>query len=470
MNRRLRLILALVWTAGAAIVWQAGQVLLRDTPSALKAGAVPFMFLLVLAIIAEMKPVPHSLGGGRASKDESMNMTLILLTLLAFGWPAAVLLAAVSVVVADISANKPYYKILFNGSMYAIATAAGAIVYGFALGQLEASTGLSPMWTRALAGLVAGTSHYVANLTLLMFVLSVAQGFRLRQMLVWGLRDSAMVNFVLISIGIAMFLLWERHPAAAAVLVPAIVMAKSGYQGYTRLRSEAESMLGALADAIDLRDDDTGQHSLRVAEMSHGVARALRLPEEQALAIKAIARVHDVGKIVIRDAVLLKAGALSSGEKFHMQSHVQAGAQILSHLSVYKPHLPFLLQHHERMDGRGYPLGLESNDIELGARILAVCDAYDTLTSDRPYRAAVSREDALVELYRSAGSQFDPDVVKALEAWLIMGQKLRGDWRRLPGADSLDDAGVASRRRIGAPGAAGGNGYRPAGVLEEDAG
>lgn len=479
MNGRLRLILGLVWTVGAAIVWQGGRILVLDTPRVLQAGTIPFIVLLVLAIVTEMKPVPYSLGRGRASKEESMNLTLILLTLLAFGWPAAVLLAVASVVVADISANKPYYKILFNGSMYAIATVAGAIAYNAALGQLQTSTSLSPMWAQVLAGFTAGTSYYLANLTLLMLILSAAQGLRLRQMLIWGLRESAMVNFALIAIGIAMFLLWERHPISAAVLVPAILMARSGYLGYTRLQSEAESMLAALADVIDLRDDYTGQHSLRVAETSYGVAQVLHLPEEQALAIKTIARVHDVGKIVVRDSVLLKASALSPHEKYQIQSHVHAGAQILSHLSVYKPHLSFLLQHHERLDGWGYPHGLKDTAIELGARILAVCDAYDTMTSDRPYRAAVSREAALSELYRAAGPQFDPGVVKALEMWLIEEKKLRGDWRRFSEADPLDDPGAASPRLTDSPGAAAGNGnlrpphepeHEPAGAAQADTG
>ena len=436
MNRQLRIILPLVWAAGAVVVGHAVQQLIFRTPRALETGVLYFSLLLVLGILSEMKPVPFILG--RASKDESFSITIILLALFAFDWPAAVLLAVSAVVVADINASKPYYKVLFNGSMYALASAAAAITYHF--GQRHVAgwdAVLPPIWIDTSVRFAAGLMYYLVNVTLLMLVLSRVQGLRLGQMVVWGLRDSAMVNLALISIGTAMSLLWELHPAAALILVPPIMMAKQGYQGYTRLRTEAESMLAALADVLDMRDHITGKHSLRVSEMNYGVARLLGVPEEQALAIQAIARVHDVGKVVVRDAVLLKRGALSPQERREIQSHVEAGGQILSHLSVYKPHLAILMQHHERLDGGGYPFGLKEESIGLGARILAVCDAYDTMTSERPYRAAEPREVAMMELYRHAGAQFDPRVVEALEQWLIQERKLRADWRALRETTSL---------------------------------
>lgn len=188
-------------------------------------------------------------------------------------------------------------------------------------------------------------------------------------------------------------------------------------------------MLATLADILDLRDHYTGQHSFRVSEMCYGVARTLHVAEEEALAIQTIARVHDVGKVAVRDAVLLKTGTLSGQERMEIQSHVEAGGRILSHLSVYKSQLQILMQHHERLDGGGYPQGLRDESISLGARILAVCDAFDTMTSERPYRSAVPREAAMQELYRSADTHFDHTVVDALERWLIQERRLRTDWR-----------------------------------------
>jgi HD-GYP domain-containing protein (c-di-GMP phosphodiesterase class II) len=458
MIRQLRPVLPPVWIGGAVVTWSAAHALLVHVPPQLEAGVLWFSVLLVLAILSETRPVPFTLG--RASKDESFSITIILLTLFAFGWSAAVLLAVAAVIVADVEANKPYYKVLFNAAMYALATGAGALIYHFGQGSEEALLGLlPPVWIETLLRFAAGLTWYLVNITLLMLVLSRVQGLRFGQMVIWGLHDSAMVNLGLISIGTAMSLLWELHPALPVILVPPIVIAKLGYQGYTRLRTEAEALLAALADMLDLRDHLTGRHSQRVAQMSYALARELGFPEEQALSLQAIARVHDVGKVVVRDGVLLKTGALSPQERMEIHSHVDAGRQILSHLSVYMPHLPILLQHHERLDGSGYPLGLKAEQISSGARILAVCDAFDTMTSERPYRAAAAPEAAMAELYRHAGTQFDTQVVEVLERWLVAERRLRADWRAAGAAPavSADQMPFAAPE----PSAAPGDGRRP---------
>ncbi len=449
MNRELRFVLPLVWIGGALAVGVAGREILEGGPRIFEQSGIWLTLLLVLAIISEIKPVPYTLG--HADKEESLTITIILLTLFTYGLPLAVLLAFTSVVVADIAESKPHYKIFFNGSMYALAaTAAGVVHHAGSLLMEMVHPALSPIWLRLPVWFVAGAMYYLVNLGLLMLVLSRVQGVRWRQMLLWGLRDSAMVNLALICIAMAMSALWGYHPLAAAVLVPPLFMAKYGYQGYTRLRKEAEAMLATLVDILDLRDHYTGQHSFRVSEMCYGVARTLQVPEEQALAIQAIARVHDVGKVAVRDAVLLKAGTLSGQERLEIQSHVDAGGRILSHLSVYKPQLPILMQHHERLDGGGYPQGLRAEGISLGARILAVCDAFDTMTSERPYRSAVPREAAIDELYRSTDTHFDRSAVEALERWLIEERRLRADWRSRLGSPAGDPALAAEEHALNA--------------------
>ena len=428
MTGQLRLILPLVWLAGAITAWEAVQTFLLGTPQALEAGPGWFLMLLVFAVLSELRPVPYTLG--RVIKDESLTITVILLTLFTFGWPTAVLLAALTVIIADLSSSKPYYKVLFNASMYVTATGAAGVLHAITASWLQQLAPAMPqIWQLISAQLAAGVAYYAVNLTLLMLVLSRISRVRLPQMIVWGLRDSALVNLTLISIAVVMARLWEIHPTAAAILLPPLFMAKVGYERYTQLHTEAESMLAALADMVDMRDDATGKHSLRVSEMSYGVARTLNIPEEQALLIKAIARVHDVGKIVVRDAVLLKPGNLTPRERAEVEAHVEAGVRILNHLSAFRAHLAIMREHHERPDGRGYPFGRKSDEINVGASIIAACDAYDTITSDRPYRQRQPGEIAMAELHRHAGTQLDPKVVRALETWLIQEQTLRADWR-----------------------------------------
>lgn len=436
MTRRLAPTLVLVWVGGAIAIFAAIRALHQNAFPGVD-YAIYFAMLLVVAIISEMKPVTYAFGP--VTKNESLTITIILFTLYTIGWAPAVLLAATSVVVADVVANKPYYKVMFNTSMYAIGALAAHAASTLALMSLASYADLPAILGQILARFAGGGVYYLVNVTLLMIVLSHVQRVAVGEMIVWNLRDSAIVNFALVAIAIGMSLLYSIHVAAPLVLIPPIFMAKLGYQGYTRLRSETHSVLATLADLLDLRDHNTGQHSRRVADLCYGVARTMGVPEAEALAVKAVARVHDVGKIVVRDAVLLKTGPLTAEERAHVQTHLEVGGQILTHLSLYKPHLPILLQHHERVDGRGYPEGLKGEAIVLGARILAVCDAYDTMTSDRPYRAAISNETALLELYRNANSQFDPNVIGALETWLIGAHEIRSNWREFASQAIMDD-------------------------------
>ncbi len=438
MSRRISLILVLVWMGGALAIVRAIHALLQRPLPATEGSAIYFALLLVIAIISEMKPVTYTMGP--AHKNESLTITIILFTLFALDWPSAVVLAAASVVVADVVANKPYYKVLFNASMYAIAAFAAGSMYSL-FAQMAAQTELAAILIQILARFAAGGIYYLVNVTLLMVVLAEVQRVRLGEMIVWNLRDSAVVNFALVAIAIAGSLLWSIHVAAPLVLIPPIFMAKVGYQGYARLRTETHSVLAALADLLDLRDHSSGQHSLHVSELTYGVARVMGLPEADALAIRTVVRVHDVGKVVIRDAVLLKPSALTPEERAHMKTHLEVGAQILNQLSLYKPYLSIILQHHERVDGLGYPHGLAGDSIVLGARILAVCDAFDAMTSNRPYRAAMSKESAMLELHQHANTQFDAKVVDALETWLISQRELKANWRDLVGHTPADGAG-----------------------------
>ena len=426
MKRSLLFTIGITWFTGFATLGYAGYAFLQSKPFETQADALFFSVLVVLAIIAEMKPVPYTLG--RAGKEESLTISLVLLVLFSFGWPPAAFMAGISVLTADIIANRVYYKALYNFSMYILAAAAAGASYQV-LHTLPPGGLLPAILVEILARFAAGWTYYLVNLFLLMAVLSQVQNLPILRMFIWGLRDSVMVNLALVSLAVGMSLLWQVHPLAAVVLIPPLFMAKVGYEAYTRLRTEAEEMLATLADLLDQRDDVTGQHSRRVAEMCYEVARILGLPEDEALAIRAIARVHDIGKIAVRDSVLLKPGPLTLEELKTMQGHVETGARILSHLTVYTPHLPILLQHHERLDAKGYPHGVSGEEIHLGARILAVCDAFDTMTSDWPYRRRMPEHEALAELIAHAGTQFDPRVVEALETWLIRERRIRPDWR-----------------------------------------
>jgi HD-GYP domain-containing protein (c-di-GMP phosphodiesterase class II) len=178
------------------------------------------------------------------------------------------------------------------------------------------------------------------------------------------------------------------------------------------------SALLALSDAIEARDPYTRGHSVRVARMAHAVGLRLGCGKGSLSLLDLGGALHDVGKLVVSETILGKPGPLTDHELAEVRAHPEAGARLVALDRTLLPALPGVLYHHERWDGGGYPTGRAGMKIPLEARILAVVDCYDAMTSDRPYRAALPPEDAIAEVDRCAGTQFDPDVASAfVAAW-----------------------------------------------------
>ena len=185
--------------------------------------------------------------------------------------------------------------------------------------------------------------------------------------------------------------------------------------------AEQEANLGivrTLAAAVDARDAYTQSHSRNVAVLAVRLAKQLGLADGRLRLMEMAALLHDVGKIGVSDRILDKAGSLDGDEQRQVQEHPRIATGILASISCSEI-IPWIVAHHERWDGTGYPDGLAGEQIPLEARILSVCDAYDAMTSDRRYRAALSREEALAELAAGAGKQFDPDIVVAFEGVVL---------------------------------------------------
>jgi HD-GYP domain-containing protein (c-di-GMP phosphodiesterase class II) len=174
----------------------------------------------------------------------------------------------------------------------------------------------------------------------------------------------------------------------------------------------------ALSEAIEARDPYTRGHSARVARMAHDVGIRLGCDETRLALLRFGGALHDVGKLVVPESILNKPGPLTEDELVEVRGHPEAGARLVALDRTLRPALPGVLYHHERWDGCGYPTGRAGSEIPLEARILAVADCFDAMTSDRPYRAAMPCEQAIAEVDRCAGTQFDPDVAFAfLAAW-----------------------------------------------------
>ena len=172
----------------------------------------------------------------------------------------------------------------------------------------------------------------------------------------------------------------------------------------------------ALAGAVDARDAYVGSHSQRVGEYAAAVAERLELPREEIELIRLAGRLHDLGKLAIPEEILRKPSSLNESEQLVLQRHPQIGFRMLESLGV-EPIAEWVLHHHERWDGDGYPNRLRGEEIPLGARIIAVCDTFDAMRSRRSYKPPVPEEDTMREIQRCAGAHFDPRVVEAFIAY-----------------------------------------------------
>ncbi len=195
------------------------------------------------------------------------------------------------------------------------------------------------------------------------------------------------------------------------------------------------SVIQSLITALEARDPYTDGHSRRVAwlGLQLGSAAGLNIREQEILQIAGM--FHDLGKIGIRESVLAKTGPLSEQEFMHIKNHPDIGVRVLEPLSEFREALPAIRHHHEHYNGHGYPSSLSGDSIPIGARILAIVDAFDAMTSDRPYRTGMTAAEALSHLNRGAGTQFDPQLVRT---FLTIAD--RGILQRIPTSPRVESA------------------------------
>ncbi|WP_260705893.1 HD domain-containing phosphohydrolase [Edaphobacter flagellatus] len=209
-----------------------------------------------------------------------------------------------------------------------------------------------------------------------------------------------------------------------------IISARTG-----KLRSTMQDLersyditIEAMGAALDLRDEETEGHSRRVTAYTVSLARAVGINEQQLRIIARGAFLHDIGKIATPDAILLKPGRLNPDEMAIMRQHCQSGYEIVRKIPFLSESAEIVYAHQECYDGTGYPRGLKGDQIPLGARIFAIADALDAMTSDRPYRKASSIASARAEIARCSGAQFDPSIVRVFlnipdESWISLRER-----------------------------------------------
>jgi diguanylate cyclase (GGDEF)-like protein/putative nucleotidyltransferase with HDIG domain len=359
-----------------------------------------------------------------------------------FGWRAALPLAITSVAVDWSARRQPLHNVLFNIGALTLASLTAASIFKFGLFFAE---GTGHRLAVAALGLLAGAGYFVVNMGLVSLALSLQGHERwwgvFKEQFAWLLPHYVVYGFI----GGVMALAYEAVSllALAVFAVPLLLMRKTqeAYLKHThrsaqKLRQAAETIqsqnvslemankllkerstaaMESLSATVDARDSYTAGHSRRVQQLALAVGRELGLSQAELDLLGHAALFHDIGKLAIPDAILLKPASLTQDEWSLMQRHAEEGARIIDRLGFLGDAVPAIRHHHERFDGTGYPDRLQGEEIPLGARIIHVADALDSMLTTRIYRAARPAAEALQELRRAAGTQFCPRCVGALE-------------------------------------------------------
>jgi len=364
-----------------------------------------------MAALADLFPIvmPGEFG------EITVSAAVVFAAAILLGPAAIIWVALLGTLVGEVSRRliilkRPWNRVPFNVAQTVITLAAVSMVYLF----LSDATPTRLDTLRDFSAFVsAGLVYYTLNDLLVSVVIALDQGFSV--LTVWriALRDALWHNLTMIPLGAILALLWTAAPwSIALALLPLLTVRRSMALVRESLEQTRQALI-ALADTIDARDSSTYQHSQRVAEYAEMTARQMRLPYDELELIVTSARLHDLGKIGMDNMMLYKPGPLSNEERGEFQRHPSIGESLVGYFPAFGVGRDIVRHHHEHFNGRGYPNGVKGKEIPLGARILAVADAYDAMTSDRPYRSAMSKETAIARLKGASGTQFDPQVVEA---------------------------------------------------------
>ncbi|MCM8781795.1 MAG: HD domain-containing protein [Candidatus Omnitrophica bacterium] len=192
----------------------------------------------------------------------------------------------------------------------------------------------------------------------------------------------------------------------------AVALKEKIYRLYKRANHNIAKTISALAKTIELKSHYTGEHEAKTVYYAVNLAKALGLSEKEVEMVKEAAMLHDLGKIVISKKILLKKGKLTKKEYEEIKRHPLIAADIVKPVQIFNHIIPLILYHHERWDGKGYPYGLKRNQIPIGAQVVSIADEYQALISNRPYRKAYLRDEAIKIIKSEAGTKFNPKIVK----------------------------------------------------------
>ncbi|MCR3955385.1 MAG: HD-GYP domain-containing protein [Gudongella sp.] len=301
--------------------------------------------------------------------------------------------------------NLPPHKSLFNVSQSIIVTAIMSLLYL----SLGGKIGEFALFTTILVILIG----VIINTSIISAFISISNELEFVDTWISNIKGFSPSALAVGTIGIIIALAYIGYGYGAVILFfGPLLLARYSFKLYIEMRNLYLSTIQALNKTVEAKDPYTSGHANRVEKFAVDLAKAYHLPFESIQNLKTASILHDIGKIGIHDEILNKASRLTQEEYQEIMRHPAIGAEIISKVNFLSDITTIVRHHHERYDGKGYPDGLSGEDIPIEAAILTIADSYDAMTSDRPYRKAMTPEEALSELQNNAGTQFHPDLVK----------------------------------------------------------
>lgn len=421
MNRKqgLKLYIIGIGCLLGAVVISAVAAILHMPLGHWSAWLMPSVFFAVLGLACSQHRVHMS-----DSKTLALGTIVHLAVPIALPLPIAIVTIALGKIASEVlfrlrRVTKSWRAPVVNAGGVVIASAMGGAAFHLLHGDHYLwSSGPRVLFAfPALAALAL--LYFLIDTSVVLFAVTLNGRDPLTSVFTFNFRSTVTPQFSVILVGIVFAILWHANPILSIFVAVPLVLSVRSFEGVARLRNETIKAVLKVAESIDIRDKGTGEHSDRLAFEAKRLATAIGLTPEHAREIELAARVHDLGKIGISNDILLKNGPLTPEERKIMEEHPVIGADILSSYSAFQSSVDIVRHHHERWDGKGYPDGIKGEAIPIGSRIIAVVDAFDAMTEDRPYRKGMSPKVAVDRLKDAMGAQFDAKICAAYIQLLI---------------------------------------------------
>ncbi len=365
------------------------------------------IFFGILAVCSESMKVYLPRGG-----YITVTLAVLYACVLLFGTAVAAYVIISGIILANLTTRekKPWYKLMFNCGQYIICVVITNYIYvttGGVTGKID-PLNIGPI-------IMSAFGFSFVNQTAVTVILALVERISPWRVWITNLKWTLPNYFTLSFISVLMAGIYSRvgYWGVSLLFIP-LLLARYVFKSYMEVRQVYLNTLEALASALDAKDAYTRGHSERVAKYAVGIARELKLPEDQIEAIENMALLHDIGKIGVSAELLNREGKLSSGEFDLIKLHPVIGANILKEIHDLGAAPDYIRYHHEKYDGTGYPDRLKGDSIPLGARIITLADSFDAMISGRNYRPKVEIEEALKEVKRSMRTHFDPRLAEVL--------------------------------------------------------